>query len=154
MNFGKRAIADVNWASFRVLRGTGDDLAKALIRFLQSENSSTSEAAWKDLENVVFAQDTIYEAAEPTVMVLLAALADERAVHARGWIIELLFFLLNGGSLEDPGLAARCRAQAGRGVWLLAREARLSEGAARDAVVNVIRIIDPDVAEKIARWLI
>ena len=153
MNFGKGAIADVNWASFRVLRGTGDDLAKALIRFLQSENSSAGEVAWKDLENVVFAQDTIYEAAEPTVMVLLAALADERPVHVRGWIIELLFFLLNGGSLDDPGLAARCRARASSGVWLLAREARLSEGAARDAIVNVLRIIDPDVAEKIARWL-
>jgi hypothetical protein len=153
VKLGERAIADVDWTKLRVLRGTGAEYADTLRAFLRSEDFAAAELTWNDIENVVFAQNTIYEAAEPTVLVLLAALADNPAAHMRGWIVELLFMLLNGASIEDPDLANRCREQAMRGIWLLAGEAATSEAAARSAVLDVIRLIDPVIERKLVIWL-
>jgi|SRR5581483_6976757 len=153
MNAGESAISDVDWDSVKVLRGTSREFAATLTRFLQSQTSSEAEEVWTDIENVVFSQGTIYGAAEPTVTVLLASLIDERPPIIRGWIVELLFFLLKGGSREDPTLEDRCQAQARKGVWLLAREARITEGAAREGVMDLIRLIEPEIAERLDRWL-
>lgn len=148
MGFGESAIAAVNWPSLELLGGrTADDLPAALLALFRSTTETEAEQVWsKSFENKVFAQNTISGAAEATINVLLAALADERPQHVRGWILELLFFLLNGGSEEDPTLAERCREQARLGLWLLAREARVSSGLEQEDALEVIEIIDPQRA--------
>jgi hypothetical protein len=99
MGFGESAIAAVNWQALEILGGTADDLPAALLALFRSTTHAEAEQVWwKSFENKVFAQNTIYGAAEATVNVLLAALADERPRLVKVWIIELLFFLLNGGS--------------------------------------------------------
>lgn len=148
MGFGERAIAAVNWQALEISGGsTADDLPAALLALFRSATSAEAEQVWwKSFENKVFAQNTIYGAAEATINVLLAALADERPQHVRVLILELLFFLLNGGSDDDPTLAERCRDQARLGLWLLAREARVSSGLAQEDALEVIEIIDPQRA--------
>jgi len=144
MGYGERAIAAVNWQALEVSGGrTADDLPAALLALFRSTTDAEAEQVWwKSFENKVFAQNTIYGAAEATINVLLAALADERPQHVRGRILELLFFLLNGGSNEDPTLAERCRDQARLGLWLLAQEARVASELDRDRVLDVIECID------------
>ncbi|HEX2347681.1 MAG TPA: hypothetical protein VHI51_04515 [Ktedonobacterales bacterium] len=110
--------------------------------FRSTTDAEAEQVWWKSFENKVFAQNTIYGAAEATINVLLAALADERPQHVRGRILELLFFLLNGGSDDDPTLAERCREQARQGLWLLAQEARVASELDRDRVLDVIECID------------
>jgi hypothetical protein len=147
MGYGESAIEAVDWRSVKVLRGTGDDVPAALLALLHSTTSAEAEQVWWRFENVVFAQDTVYGAAEDTVGVLMAALADDRPRLVRSWIIELLFFLVKGGSLEDPSLPGRCRDQARLGLWLLAQEARLTSGRERELVLKVIESIDSRRAE-------
>jgi len=144
MGYGERAIAAVNWQALEVSGGrTADDLPAALLALFRSTTDAEAEQVWwKSFENKVFAQNTIYGAAEATINVLLAALADERPQHVRGRILELLFFLLNGGSDDDPTLAERCREQARQGLWLLAQEARVASELDRDRVLDVIECID------------
>jgi hypothetical protein len=143
MSYGESAIEAVDWRNFKVLRGTGNDVPAALLALFRSTTNAEAEQVWWSFENVVFSQDTIYGAAEETVNVLLAALADDRPRLVRSWIIELLFFLLKGGSVEDPSLPGRCRDQACPGLWLLAQEARVTSGRERELVLKVIESIDP-----------
>jgi len=144
MGYGERAIAAVNWQALEISGGrTADDLLAALLALFRSTTDAEAEQVWwKSFENKVFAQNTIYRAAEATINVLLAALADERPQHVSGRILELLFFLLNGGSDDDPTLAERCREQARQGLWLLAQEARVASELDRDRVLDVIECID------------
>jgi hypothetical protein len=142
MGYGESAIKAVNWRAVKVLRGTGDDLPAALLALFRSTTNAEAEQAWWNFENVVFSQDTIYGAATEIIEVLLAALADDRPRLVRSWIIELLFFLLKGGSLEDPSLPGRCRDQARLGLWLLAQEARATSGRERELVLRVVESID------------
>ncbi len=143
MGFGERAIAAVNWQSLKISGGrTADDIPAALLALFWCTTSDEAWQAWWRLENKVFAQNTIYGAAEATVNVLMAALADDRPRLVKVRIIELLFFLLNGGSDDDPTLAERCRDQARQGLWLLAQEARVANELDRDRVLDVIECID------------
>lgn len=115
------------------------------LRVFINSGPGEAERAWWNIENVVFSQDTIYGAAEPTVEVLLAALVDERPPLVRGWILEALFFLLKGGSQEDPLLPERCRTRARLGVWLLAREARIASGAERELILTLVSSLEPQL---------
>lgn len=147
MGYGERAIAAVNWQSLEIQGGTADDLPAALLALFRSTTDAEADQAWWRFENKVFAQNTIYGAAEATVNVLLAALADERPRLVRSWILQLLYFLLNGGSDDDPTLAERCRDQARLGLWLLAQEARVTSGLEQEGVLILIDLIDPNRAK-------
>jgi hypothetical protein len=147
MGYGESAVEAVNWRVVKVLRGTGEDLRAALLALFRCTSDAEAEQLWWSFENVVFSQDTIYGAAEDTVGVLLAALADDRPNVVRRWIVEILFFLLKGGSAEDPALPGRCRDRATLGLWLLAQEARVTVGRERELVVKVVESIDPSDAE-------
>src|SRR5215469_15723292 len=132
MGLGERAIDEFDWATYEVCSKTGAELASVLRSFIASHNSDQARALWWGIENVAFAQNTIFGVAEPMVEVLVAALADDRPTDIRRWIIELLRFLLSGGSPTDPGLASRCRHRARLGIWLLAREAKIETGVSRE----------------------
>jgi hypothetical protein len=147
MGYGESAVGAVNWRTVKVLRGTGDDLAEALLALFRITTTAEAERLWWSFENVVFSQDTVFGAAEETINVLLAALADDRPSLVRSWIIELLFFLLKGGSIEDPSLPVRCRDQGRLGLWLLAQEARITSGPEQELVLKVVASIDPRRAE-------
>lgn len=147
MGYGESAVQAVNWRGAEVLRGTGDDLRAALLALFRCTTNSEAEQLWWSFENVVFSQDTIYGAAEDTVYVLLAALADDRPRVVRSWVIEILSFLLKGESLEDPSLRERCRDRARPGLWLLAHEARVTTGNERELVLQVVGSIDPRGAQ-------
>jgi hypothetical protein len=94
MGYGESAIEAVNWRDAEVLGGAGDDLPAALLALFRCTTNEEAVQLWWNFENVVFSQDTIYGAAEDTIYVLLAALADDHPRIVRGWIIEILFFLL------------------------------------------------------------
>jgi hypothetical protein len=151
--YGESAVAAVDWHSVEVLAGTGDDLAAALLELLRITEETDTERLWWRLENRVFAQNTVYGAAEETIDVLLAALADDRPPLVRSWIMELLFFLVRGGSMTDPSLPGRCRERARAGLWLLAQEARATSGPERTMVLAMVKAIDPRYAHLIEQGL-
>jgi hypothetical protein len=138
-------IEATDWTAFTVLRGNGMDLKRALKAFVEAETSESASELWWGLEGSAFAQNTIYGAAEPTVNVMMAALADDPPSFRRGWILEVLRFVLSATSTDDPELADRCREVARRGTWLLAAEARRVEGdGERQAILGVLDLLDPE----------
>jgi hypothetical protein len=143
MTFVGSVIDSIEWSSMPVLKGTGADLKDALAAFVVGPESEM-EKLWWGLEGAAFAQNTIYASAAPTVDVMMAALADGQPDFRRGWILEVLRFILAGESAHDQTLAAQCRARAERGLWLLAAETRRVEGEVTvQAVREVLELIDP-----------
>lgn len=146
MRYAESMIQSIDWSRAQVLRGSGPDLADALARFIGCDEHSMMSDLWWGLEGVMFSQDTIYGAAEPAVDVLMAALADDRPPLTRAWIVEVLRSVLKGGSLDDPDLGARCHARAVRGAWLLVAISQKLDDADREALLDLLELIDPLVA--------
>jgi hypothetical protein len=146
MKSAESMIRSIDWSRVRVLRGSGPDLASALTRFIGCDEPSKMFDLWWGLEGVMFAQDTIYGAAEPAVDVLMAALTDDRPQFTKAWIVEVLRSVLKGGSLDDPELGARCHERATRGIWLLVAVSNELQDADREAALDLLELIDPVVA--------
>jgi len=119
MSFGESVLSSIDWSDAQVLRGSGPELATSLSNFIGCDDPDRMSDLWWELEGVMFAQDTIYGAAEFGVDVLMAALADNRPQFVNAWIVEVLRAVLKGDSSEDPELLARTCGRATRGTWLL-----------------------------------
>ncbi|MCP4305638.1 MAG: hypothetical protein GY788_12310 [bacterium] len=147
MKYAESMIRSIDWSNAQVLRGSGSDLANALTQFIGCDEPAKMSDLWWGLEGVMFAQNTIYGAAEPAVDVLMAALVDDRPQIVKAWIVEVLRFVLTGGSLEDdPELGARCRERARRGTWLLVAMSTELEDADRETVLELLEVLDQGVA--------
>lgn len=143
MKLGEIVLDEFDWEVYGTCAGPrSQDLRGRVLKFINSESSEEARQTWLTIENVAFAQNTIYPSVEPVVEVLVAALADERPEWTRMWIVELLRFILMGGSEEDPTLVARCYERARRGVWLLAKLSQEVTGENREAVLEVLDLID------------
>lgn len=137
-------IDSVAWNEVQVLRGTAEELANSLRRFVRASSADEAASLWAECEGVAFAQNTIYAAAVPVVDVMLAVLTDHPADFLRSWALEVLRFILNGDSESDPSLRQECLRRAETGRWLLAAEAcRTDRVDYRDALIEVLEMIDP-----------
>jgi hypothetical protein len=143
----------VDWSRYRISAGNAAGFGDTLLRLIRAGTPDESREVWKSIENSVFAQDTIFSAAEPTIDAILAALAGDRPRHVKITLLDLMFLLLNGDSDEDHDLRERCHARALRGIWLLVREAAGAEGPIRDAVFETMDLIDPAQSEALRTWL-
>lgn len=154
MGLGERAIEACDWSKYGVCPGgLGSSLPSAIAAFIGSNDAKEASELWMGIENLAFAQNTIYPAADPLVEVLMAALVDDRPREVRQWIIDMLRFLLTGANPDDPDLVSRCQERGRAGLWLLAREARDETGSGRADVLNIVSIIDPDRATQWKVWL-
>ena len=146
MNVALTLIETIDWSRFESHVGSAAGVGDALRGLLGASDEAAARHAWRGLENVVFSQDDIFSAAEPTVDVLLAALATHPPAHVKSLALDLLFHLLHGVSVDDPGLSERCRARAGRGTWLLVAEATSRGPSGRATIVEILELVDVDVA--------
>jgi hypothetical protein len=152
MDFSEAVAQSIDWSAYELMTGEATQFGDRLVRFLRSRDPAECKEAWQQIENHVFAQDTIYSAAEPTIDVVLAALVTDRPL-IKGMLIDLLFLLLNGSSATDQDLAMRCRHRAQRGVWLLVRLAVTGSEGTREAIGEVLGLVDPAEAAALRSWL-
>jgi hypothetical protein len=142
-------IASIDWSAYHVVDGPAVRFGETLGNLLSSSSVEESSSVWNEIEEHVFSQGTIYSAAEPTVSVMLAALTEDQPSWRSGRILDLLFFIVRGVSVNDPSLQSRCRARAREGLWLLASWALAHDGWARDNALEVIEVVAPDRVEVI-----
>src|SRR6266852_6321084 len=95
MGLAEREVERVEWGRLTELAGSAERVGPALQRLLSARTAEESTGSYWQLENHVVAQASILEAAEPTVSVLVAALADERPRHVRIAGLDLLFQILS-----------------------------------------------------------
>jgi hypothetical protein len=136
----EREIELVDWAQFTELDGPGGDIGNRLRALLDAGSSDAAGDAYWRLENHVVAQNELFDSAEPTVSVIVAALADERPRYVRIALLDLLYLILTASpsaaiKARCPDLVERCHARAREGLWLLVREAAVgAQGSARDVL--------------------
>ncbi|UBV44783.1 hypothetical protein LAJ19_16695 (plasmid) [Deinococcus taeanensis] len=117
-----------SWSRFRTVRGPGHEVPRALHDLLGASSPEEVDLAYWKLENGVVVQGQLFEAAEPVVSVLLAALQDPLPSFVKFGIGELLFQIVAGEAdesevaLGNGELGSRCREQARQGLWTLYRE--------------------------------
>jgi hypothetical protein len=151
MSLADLVIDSIKWSEVGVLRGSGEDLANSLRRFVRVGSTEEAASLWEELEGVAFSQNTIYGGAVPVVDVMLAVLADRPADFLRPWVVELLRFIITGDSVSDPSLRNECIYRAGAGRWLLAAEAcRTGLVDYRDALIEVLDVIDQALGQIVA----
>lgn len=139
-------IAVVDWRALRAASGNGERVGVGLSRLLSAPTHAEVEEAYWQIENHAVAQGSLFEAAETTVSVLVAAFADERPRHVRIAALELLFQCLNPGAgpAADGAprdIVERCHRAAREGAWGLVREAAVGE---RRAAVDVLNALGSD----------
>lgn len=85
MGLAEREIERVNWGQFTELAGSAERVGLALQRLLSAPTAEEATECYWQLENHVVAQASIFEAAEPTVSVLVAASdgGPQQFVHCR-----------------------------------------------------------------------
>ena len=77
---------------------------------------------------------------------------DERPRHVRFLLVELIFLVVNGEAVQE-GHRAKIREAAGRGWWLIAREAVTGWEAHRETAVAVLGLLASDEAERLQQLL-
>ena len=141
-------IRRVPWSTLRQASGTAEQVPHALMDLLHAPTPELATQAYWRLENQVVVQGQLYQAAEPVVAVLMAALlAEESPRHVRLGVLELLFQILSGSAhgsevaLDNRCVDEVCRDRAREGLWILYREWVCGE---RDAVGEIIKLIEAD----------
>jgi hypothetical protein len=127
-----------DWASLRVANDQPLDVPECLEGLIRSTSEDEAAGFYWGLENVVYVQGELFDAALPVVPVVLAALGDETSRPARLWLLEVLFQIVNGRSPESPTLVERCRDAAREGLWTLYRELYYGHAEAAQAVLDVL----------------
>ena len=142
-------ISRVDWAAHRQIVGTAERIPAALLDLLNAPTPEAANAAYWKLDNHVVVQGALFQAAEPVVSVLLAALTETRPAHVRASLLELLFQILAGEAaggeraLSNDPLAQACKIRARERLWVLYGE--LSKGE-REAVMECIELVETDLA--------
>lgn len=142
-------IRSVNWTEFELMTGPANGFGERLAAFVSPDVTAARGELWQAMENQVFAQDDVFSASEPTIRVLLAALAEPRPDGVRIAVLDLLFHLVQAASFRDDDLGRRCMVTAAEGGWLLVREALAGGPGVRDACLEVLDICAPDCARAV-----
>lgn len=146
MTVAQAVIQTVEWSKFDLLDGPATEFGSRLAEFIGDGPGDQKRVLWGYMENHVFSQDDIYSAAEPALLVLLAALVDESPRHVRVGILDLIFHIVQAASYRSDDLGKRCMEKAAGGSWLLVREALVRQGSLQDVCLEILDISAPDCA--------
>ena len=142
-------VRSVNWAEFELMTGPAHGFGERLAAFVSPDATAARGELWQAMENQVFAQDDVFSAAEPTIRVLFAALAEPLPDGVRNAVLDLLFHLVHAASFRGDDLGRRCMVAAAEGGWLLVREALAGDPGVRESCLEVLDICAPDCARAI-----
>lgn len=145
----ERAIQAVDWTELELASGPARGFGESLTAFISRDSAVPRDQLWQSMENKVFVQDDVYSAAEPTIRVLLAALAEPRPDDVRNGALDLLFLLVHAASFRGDELGQRCVSAAAEGGWLLVREAMAGRTGVRDSCLEILDICAPDCARAV-----
>jgi hypothetical protein len=133
------------WGARRELQGAADSVAVSLRDLIRGDPAAASKASWQ-LESSVVVQGSVFDAAEPVVDVLTAALSDDLPDPAMRAVIGLLLKIVSGSpdqseiALGNFHLVTRCRARTRDALWVLVRHFL----AGSEDAGKILELIDED----------
>ncbi|MGC0419800.1 hypothetical protein [Embleya sp. AB8] len=145
-------IARHDWKS--MLCGCGDSaehIARDLLRL--ADRGSRQEPSHVSLEGHVWSPVVLWEPAPAVTSVVLAALADDVAPTARGWLLDLLQCMVTGEGTDSESarrgldLPELCKDLAVQSLWLLHKEVMSNRApGAAGAAFEILTVVEPDRA--------
>jgi hypothetical protein len=152
-------LARIDWSKLREIRSSyGDrivsaDYVPSVIKALLNAKTpkEAEELEWK-IDNHIFVQRQLFEAAEYLVPVLITALLEAKQDFIKLTIFRLLFEIVSGYpdqseiALGNNGLADRCRAKAREGLWVLYQLFVGGNEVQRCFVFDVLEAIETDAS--------
>lgn len=155
MNFVTRAlIAEVEWAHLRSGTGNGADLPQALADLWAATSASEAGDAYWRIDNVAIVQGELYEAALPTLEVLLSMAATIPPGPARASVAELIQQIIFGEprsseiALGNTDLAIKCRALASGAIWIFYAWLSDSDSDVRECALLALQKLENDEKRK------
>ncbi|WP_159068824.1 hypothetical protein [Nocardiopsis alba] len=128
-----------DWPALHTLTGDASFVPDSMIELVSQASEDDAMNHYWDIENSVFVQGRLFEAAEATVSLAMAALACDPPSHVKPVLFEVIFQIVSGVAHEDVlergdlDLEGRCKGIVERGAWILEWEAlRKSGGQALD----------------------
>lgn len=112
-------IRAVEWSNPELRDGPATNFNGTLLRFLSDDRPSQRDRLWFTMEESVFSQGYVFNAAEPTIAVLLASLLDDLADPVRIAVLDLLFLLTQGAYARHDQVGLACMERIKEGAWLL-----------------------------------
>ncbi|WP_433697308.1 hypothetical protein [Nocardiopsis sp. CA-288880] len=136
-----------DWSGFRTMTGDASFVPVCFMELVSQGSEDDAMDHYRDLENSVFVQGQLFEAAEPTMVLAMAALASDPPPHVRTVVLELIFQIANGVAHGDVigrgdlGLVQRRRDSARRGILVLHRGSLRKTG---EQALDVVDLIEGD----------
>ena len=155
MNLLTRAlIAAVDWAALRTDSGSGVGLPRAFEDLSTATSKEAAEDAYWRIDNEAVVQGELYEAAVPTLEVLLSMASTIPPGPARKSVAELIQQIVFGQphSLEvelgNAGIATACTSLASRAVWTFYGWLTDTDSDVRECALLTLHKIDTDERRK------
>ncbi|QGJ70306.1 Hypothetical protein PBC10988_20010 [Planctomycetales bacterium 10988] len=152
----ERELEKYDWQNLRIMCRKATHVPFALRKLIQAKTVKEVDEAYWRIENSVVVQGGLYQAALPTIKVLLAALiGSDPPFFVKVAALELIFQMVNGGvSAEEMeagshSLLEDCQQAVREEVWLFNTK-KLAENA--EATEEILDIIDPDRIY-LAKWI-
>lgn len=152
-------LARVDWGKLREIRSSfGENIVSAdyvpsvIKTLLNAINLEEAEKLESSIENHVFVQRGLFEAAEYLVPVLVASLLEVSQGFVINTILALLFEIVSGHpdqseiDLGNSGIADRCREKAREGLWLLYKLFVSGDSTQKGFVFDILEVIETDRA--------
>lgn len=136
-----------DWSSLPTLVGDASFVPASIVNLISQSSEDDAMNYYWDIENSVFVQGQIFEAAEATVALAMAALSCGLPVHVKPVLLEVIFQIVSGVAHEevlkrgDFGLEERCKSAVKMGAWILCREAIGKNG---DQALDILEKIGLD----------
>lgn len=150
-------LARVDWSKLREIRSalkekivSADYIPFVMKGILNAKSLAEAEELYWEIENSIFVQGQLFEAAEYLVPILIASLLEVQEDFIKTTILELLFQIVAGIpheveiTLGNSQLGERCRAKAREGLWILYK--LLVNGDSKDSTMafEILEKIETD----------
>ena len=150
-------LVRIEWSSLREIRSalkeaivSTDYVSLVMKDLLNAKSPEEAEKLYWKIENNVFVQGQLFEAAEYLVPVLMASLMEVREDFIKTNIFELLFQIVAGEphqyeiALGNSNLAEKCRAKAREGLWILYKELINGDNTSSEMAFEILQRIETD----------
>jgi hypothetical protein len=147
-------IAAVDWAALRTNSGSGVGLPQAFEDLSTATSKDAAEDAYWRIDNEAIVQGELYEAAVPTLEVLLSIASTIPPGPTRRSVAELIQQIAFGQphssevELGNTGIATTCNSLASGAVWIFYGWLTDTDSDVRECALLTLRKIDTDDRRK------
>lgn len=148
-------VAASDWKALSSDSGSADGVPRALMDLVQADDDASATDAYWRIDNEVVVQGQLYQAAEPSLEVLLSMACTAMSQPSRRRLVELVQQIVCGEphlrevEAGRGDLGVRCRAIAREGKWLFYNWLADQDDDVRECALLILAKIEEDDNRKL-----